>query len=118
MVSEPPPVDVLKIVVPPILIVFRLPLVACGQVMDSPVSSWPTAVLFWNETLTVFAEPPLPPYVWPPATTVPGVAVGVAVGVGVGVGVAVGAGPAIVKNTQAWPESPPALFWSPSCTMK
>jgi hypothetical protein len=32
-----------------------LPLVTCGQVMDRPVSTWPTAVLFWNVTMTVLA---------------------------------------------------------------
>ena len=39
MVSEPPPVDVLKIVVLPSVILVRLPLVPCGQVMESPVST-------------------------------------------------------------------------------
>ena len=33
---------------------FRLPLVPCGQVMDSPVTTWFTAVLFLMSTLTFF----------------------------------------------------------------
>ena len=57
-----------------------------------------------NLTVTFFALNVLVPTV-----IVPGVAVGVAVGVGdaVGVGLAGGGGPGIVKNTQAWPLSPP-----------
>jgi hypothetical protein len=46
------------------------------------------------------------------------VGVGVNVAVAVAVGVGVGAVPGIVKYQLAWPESPPVLFWSPSCTMK
>ncbi|PYI77573.1 MAG: hypothetical protein DMF01_00925 [Verrucomicrobia bacterium] len=49
-----------------------------------------------------------------PAGNENGVAVGVGVGDAVGVGLGVGEDPGIVKNTQAWPESPPVLFWSPS----
>ena len=88
VVSEPPPVDVLKILVPPILIWVRLPLVACGQVMDSPVSTWLTVVLFRNVITTV-----LPENVLLVTTTVCGVAVGV--GVDVGVDVAVGVAVAV-----------------------
>jgi hypothetical protein len=46
------------------------------------------------------------------------VAVGVDVDVAEGDAVGVGAVPGIVKYQLAWPESPPVLFWSPSCTMK
>src|SRR5438034_7282774 len=97
------------------LIWATLPLVACGQGMDRPVSVWFIAVLFWNVTMTVFAV-----NVLLVAAITAGVAVGVAVAVAVavGLGVAVGAAPGITKNTQSWPTSPPVLFWSPSCTMK
>jgi hypothetical protein len=89
VVSVPPPVDVLKIVLPPILIDCRLPLGFCGQLMVSAVSNWLVPVLFWNVTTTVFVAPEGPRSL-PPTTTPAGVAV--AVGVGVGVGDAVGVG--------------------------
>src|SRR6266852_3225230 len=90
MVSVPPPVDVLKITVPPILIDCRLPLIACGQVMDSPVSTWATAVLFWNVIVIVF-----PANVLLVTMIVAGVAVGVGVAVAVAVAVAVGVNVAV-----------------------
>jgi hypothetical protein len=84
--SEPPPVEVLKIVFAPIVTDSRLPLVICGQLICSAVSTWATAVLFWNVITTVWPEKVLP------VTTIPGVGVGDAVGVAVGVGEAVGVG--------------------------
>src|SRR5438477_2962254 len=101
-------------VVPLIVILVRLPLVPCSQVICSCVSTWLLAVLFWNVTTIVF-----PLNTLPPATSVAGVAVGVGVGVGVGDAVAVGVGvpagpPGMVMNAHPWPESPPAWFWSPS----
>jgi len=35
---------------------FRLPLVPCSRVRDSPVSTWPTVVLFLNVILTSLLE--------------------------------------------------------------
>src|SRR5438094_7596091 len=71
----------------PIVILVRLPLVACGQVMANPVRTWSTAPLFWKVIVTLFELNVL-------AVTpiVSGVGVGVGVGVNVAVAVAVGVG--------------------------
>src|ERR1700741_109804 len=72
-------------VIAPIVILFRLPLVVCGQVMANPVRTWPTAALFWKVIVTVFELNVL--VVTP---IVSGVGLGVGVGVNVAVAVAVG----------------------------
>src|SRR6266496_3260691 len=79
-------------VVPPIVILVRLPLVACGQVMANPVRTWSTAALFWKVIVTLFELNVL---------VVTPIISGVGVGVGVGVNVAVAVGVDIGVNVAA-----------------
>jgi len=72
-------------VIEPIVILVRLPLVACGHVMANPVRTWSTASLFWKVIVTL-----LELNVLVVTTIVSGVGVGV--GVNVAVAVAVGFG--------------------------
>src|SRR6266404_2347227 len=74
-------------VIAPIVILVRLPLVACGQVMANPVRTWSTAASFWKVIVTLFELNVL--VVTP---IISGVGVGVGVGVNVAVAVAVGVG--------------------------
>src|SRR6184192_1397908 len=74
-------------VIAPIVILVRLPLVACGQVMANSVRTWSTAALFWKVIVTLFELNVL--VVTP---IISGVGVGVGVGVNVLVAVAVGVG--------------------------
>src|SRR5438552_1849912 len=70
-------------VIAPIVILVRLPLVACGQVMDNPVRTWSTAALFWKVIVTLFELN---------VSAVTPIISGVGVGVGVNVAVAVAVG--------------------------
>src|ERR1041385_9318666 len=72
-------------VVEPIVILVRLPVVACGQVMANPVRTWPTVVLFWKVIVTLVELNVL-------FVTLIVKGVGVGVGVDVAVAVAVGVG--------------------------
>src|SRR6058998_2976193 len=74
-------------VIAPIVILVRLPLVACGQVMANPVRTWSTVALFWKVIVTLFELNVL--VVRP---IISGVGVGVGVGVNVLLAVAVGVG--------------------------
>src|SRR5437773_11293149 len=74
-------------VIAPIVILVRLPLIACGQVMANPVRTWSTAALFWKVIVTLVELNVL--VVTP---IISGVGVGVGVGVNVAVAVAVGVG--------------------------
>src|SRR5438093_4115596 len=74
-------------VIAPIVILVRLPLVACGQVMANSVRTWSTAALFWKVIVTLVELNVL--VVTP---IISGVGVGVGVGVNVAVAVAVGVG--------------------------
>src|ERR1041385_1885179 len=78
-------------VVQPIVILVRLPLVACGQVMANPVRTWSTAALFWKVIVALFELNVL--VVTP---IISGVGVGVGVNVGVAVAVGVGLNVAVV----------------------
>src|SRR6266567_1437469 len=77
-------------VVAPIVILVRLPLVACGQVMDNPVRTWSTAASFWKVIVTLFEL-----NVSAVTTIISGVGVGVGVNVAVAVAVAVGVNVAV-----------------------
>src|SRR5258707_12132889 len=88
-------------VVAPIAILVRLPLVACGQVMANPVRTWSTAASFSKVIVTLFE---LNVLVVTPIISGVGVGVGVnvavavAVGVGVNVAVAVAVAVAVGVN--------------------
>src|ERR1700747_2711503 len=86
-------------VIEPIVILVRLPLVACGQVMANPVRTWPPTSLFWKVIVTLVE---LNVLVVTPIISGVGVGVGVnaavAVAVGVGVNVAVAVAVAVGVN--------------------
>src|SRR6266700_3807514 len=74
----------------PIVILVRLPLVACGQVMDNPVRTWSTAASFWKVIVTLFEL-----NVSAVTTIISGGGVGVGVNVAVAVAVGVGVNVAV-----------------------